>query len=343
MPRIPDEAVSASAIATISTSPAHGSLRAPPSTAELLERFLAEQSPLTQKGYRQDLARFAAFLRVGLDQLAGTFFRLSGAEANYAVSEFKIWMRDHGGRAGKPASSATVNRRLAAIKSFTKMGRLVGAISWHVEVPNMQAEAQRDMRGPTLEEVQRLIAEAQKKPRDYAIVLLLFVRGLRSVEVRELRVEDVDLERGAVNVRGKGHRERKWETIPLLVTKALAIWIRVRESKSMLLFPAHDGGIMRQGVFWRILSKLAERAGLHAWPHGLRHSAITLGLDLTDGDIRSVRAFSRHAKPEMVMRYDDARKDLGGAVAEKLANLVIDQKQKPKPTSAPSSGEKTES
>lgn len=68
---------------------------------------------------------------------------------------------------------------------------------------------------------------------------------------------------------------------------------------------------------------LAKKAGVtvRTAPHGLRHSAITTALDETN-DPRAVRSFSRHAKWETLMLYDDKRRDLGGKVAEQLAALV---------------------
>lgn len=54
-------------------------------------------------------------------------------------------------------------------------------------------------------------------------------------------------------------------------------------------------------------------------PHGLRHLAITEGLDFTGGDVRRGRAFSRHADANTLLRYDDARTDMFGEVARRVA------------------------
>jgi len=61
---------------------------------------------------------------------------------------------------------------------------------------------------------------------------------------------------------------------------------------------------------------VAEVTGLarEARAHGLRHQGITRALDKTHGDVRKVRTFSRHAKVETVLIYDDARKDEGGDI-----------------------------
>ena len=66
-----------------------------------------------------------------------------------------------------------------------------------------------------------------------------------------------------------------------------------------------------------MVRRLSKEAGLNreARPHGLRHQGITRLLDLVNGDVRKVQRFSRHAKIETVMRYDDA-----GELAKRLAD-----------------------
>lgn len=53
-------------------------------------------------------------------------------------------------------------------------------------------------------------------------------------------------------------------------------------------------------------------------PRGLRHVAVTRALELSGGDIRAVQRFSRHARADTVLVYDDNREDLGGAMARRL-------------------------
>ena len=65
----------------------------------------------------------------------------------------------------------------------------------------------------------------------------------------------------------------------------------------------------------------------HAVHH--RHAAITAALDETNGNVRAAREFSGHASIEVLMRYNDIRKDIGGEVAGKvvrrLAGVLRDQ------------------
>jgi integrase/recombinase XerC len=50
----------------------------------------------------------------------------------------------------------------------------------------------------------------------------------------------------------------------------------------------------------------------------LRHQGITRALDLAGDDVRKVRRFSRHAKLDTLLKYDDNRRDEAGALARML-------------------------
>ena len=71
----------------------------------------------------------------------------------------------------------------------------------------------------------------------------------------------------------------------------------------------------------RIVRESGRAAGVQkpVRPHGLRHAAITGALEASGGDVRAVQRFSRHASVETLLVYDDARQDLGGKMAAKLA------------------------
>jgi integrase/recombinase XerC len=72
------------------------------------------------------------------------------------------------------------------------------------------------------------------------------------------------------------------------------------------------------------VQKLAKQAGLEndLSPHRLRHTAITMALDASGGDVRRVQRLSRHAKLETLLIYDDNRTDLQGEVTGMLASLL---------------------
>jgi integrase/recombinase XerC len=79
---------------------------------------------------------------------------------------------------------------------------------------------------------------------------------------------------------------------------------------------------MTGSAVYQAVRLLGEAVGVRARPHGLRHSAITEALEATNGNVRAAQAFSRHANVATVMIYDDARQNLGAAVAARVAERV---------------------
>ncbi|MBN8527537.1 MAG: hypothetical protein J0M02_19565 [Planctomycetes bacterium] len=88
---------------------------------------------------------------------------------------------------------------------------------------------------------------------------------------------------------------------------------------------ANHGAPLAPRGLTQIIHRLGAQAGLRftaARPHGLRHAAITAGLDATGGDTRAVQAFARLRDANTLRHYDDNREDLAGAVAGKVAGIL---------------------
>jgi integrase/recombinase XerC len=114
--------------------------------------------------------------------------------------------------------SATINRRLAALRSMVKLARTLGRISWKIEIGGVRSEAYRDTRGPGRAAVRELFRKLEirkdaKGFRDRAIFRLLYDLGLRRGEVITLDLADVDLQNSTVAVLGKGKTDRTTLTL----------------------------------------------------------------------------------------------------------------------------------
>jgi integrase len=68
--------------------------------------------------------------------------------------------------------------------------------------------------------------------------------------------------------------------------------------------------------------RIGQDGSLDVWPHGQRHLAITRALDVTSGNVRAVRDFSRHASIQTVMLYDDKRTSKQGEIAALVAGYA---------------------
>ncbi|OQC28280.1 MAG: Tyrosine recombinase XerC [Thermotogae bacterium ADurb.Bin062] len=105
-------------------------------------------------------------------------------------------------------------------------------------------------------------------------------------------------------------------------------WIDVRGSQPGALFVSLDNRTSGHRLTGKSLERLvagyAVDAGIErkVTPHRLRHTSITAALGELNGDTRAAQTFSRHAKIETLMIYDDHRKNYQGKATNALAALA---------------------
>lgn len=297
--------------------------------ARLVDAFMSGRGARTMEAYQQDLAEFTRWMGAGSPQAAaGVLLGFGHGLANETALRYRSALVERG------LSPATVNRRLAAVRSLVKLARTLGMVPWSLEVSGVKWEAYRDTRGPGVDGFRAVVVELNRRidagdpkaTRDRAAVRLLYDLGLRRGEVVGLDVEHVDLAAGVVRILGKGRTQREERTLPEPTKAALTRWLDVRGRAAGPLFVNFDRAGKGERLTGRGLAyvvKLAgEAAGVVVRPHGLRHAAITAALDATGGDLRAVQRFSRHRDPRTLMKYDDNRTDLGGKVAAIIAGAI---------------------
>jgi integrase/recombinase XerC len=298
-------------------------LPAPPprnQARELVEAFLRGRKKSTLDAYKKDLEYFAAFLEVPTAEEAARMLLTSNAgDANALALRYRDTLVDLG------SAPATIDRRLSSLKALVQLARMLGMVTWAIEVRGVGAEAYKDTRGPGDEAIAAMLERAASRGdakglRDVAIVRLLRDVALRRGEVVSLDVEHFDPERG-LSILGKGRRQREWVSLPTATTKAVAAWLKARGGIDGAgpLFIALDklnhGHRLTGSSVYDIIKRLGVAVGVQTRPHGLRHTAITKALDTMHGDLRKVQKFSRHRNPQTLMIYDDARTDMAGEVA----------------------------
>ena len=135
--------------------------------------------------------------------------------------------------------------------------------------------------------------------RDRAMFEMLYGGGLRVAELVGLDLDDLDAERMAVRVRGKGRRER---LAPIGPEAAgwLARWLASRRparAGEPAIFLNRDGGRLSTRSVDRIFRAYLTACGLdpEAGPHALRHSFATHLLD-RGADLRSVQELLGHRR-----------------------------------------------
>jgi len=150
--------------------------------------------------------------------------------------------------------------------------------------------------------------------RDRALFELIYSCGLRISEAVELSVGKLYLKEGILRVRGKGNKERlvpmggqavHWmnhyleEGRPQLVKSA---------TRTDRLFLNHRGeGLSRKGM-WKRFREIAERTGVKAKVHTLRHSYAS-HLLAGGADLRAVQELLGHADISTTQIYTHIGRD----------------------------------
>lgn len=138
----------------------------------------------------------------------------------------------------------------------------------------------------TLEQARQLIeaspGRSRAERRDRLILLLLYGCGLRTSELCQLDVGDVDLERQELVVRhGKGDRARRLPVPEAVWTVLLAYLAERKSRRGALLRTLEKGARLASQDVCEVVSAAARRAGLPGavTPKTLRHSFATHLMD----------------------------------------------------------------
>ena len=250
----------------------------------------------TLEAYRNDLQQFGAYLeRSDLDPLG-----VGPTELNEFITELAQ------GGTGKPAAPATLQRKIACLRSFYRHLRREQMIdhdpALELRAPRSRAKLPEVL---TRDEVTRLLSQPSGSSpgalRDRALLETMYACGLRASEAVTLQLSQLDLEAGVLRARGKGSKER---LVPI-GSKAIAALRTYLERGRPRLVGLRDeprvfvnrrgSGLSRQGLY-KIVQGYAAAAGLadRMSPHTLRH---TFATHLLAGgcDLRSLQEMLGHA------------------------------------------------
>ena len=293
----------------------------------LVKAFFDGRKPSTLRTYRQGLEAFAKFIGArSVEEASGILLSNRPGDANKLALDFKNSMINDG------YTAATINTRLAAVRSLVALGKMLGISAWDLEVRGVPEEKYRDTSGPGLAKIIVIIKElrAQNDPksaRDAAIIGLMGMMGLREKEVVGLNLEDFEPEAGRLHILGKGKTDQEPLTIPPAISELVTAWLGFRGScatKNPSLQPLFTHFRQKRPI-GRLSGRSVGRIthGLELGnPHSLRHSSITQALNDHNGNVRMVAKFSRHKNINTLLKYDDNRLDLGGKVANALADKL---------------------
>ena len=271
----------------------------PPALAEVLAdyeehlRWQRDLSAHTLRGYVGD----AVWLLDHLVRRGGT--RIEDLD----LPTLRSWLAHNRTRG---AGRATIARRAAAARSFTRWLRRSGLTSEDVGLRLVSPKAHRTLPEVLAPDQARAVvdsaagAEDPVGLRDAVVLELLYASGIRVSELVGLDVDDVDRDRRLLRVLGKGRKER---TVPYgaPAERALDAWLtRGRPA----LATERSGPALLLGVRGGRLDQREARRTVHTavtaapgapdiGPHGLRHSVATHVLE-GGADLRLVQELLGH-------------------------------------------------
>lgn len=240
----------------------------------------------------------------------------------YDYNEFNAYMRDHKHKPLREAghadvvsylmylresgrSQATINRKLAALRSLFQMliqsGEVAQDPTLNIKSPRLQRKAVEFL---SVKEVEKLLEQpddSTKGIRDRALLELLYASGLRVSEISMANLSDLNLRIGFITCTGQHGKAR---VIPIGRPARAALETYVYEGRETLLRDKKDDGalflnyagdrISRQGV-WKLLKEYAQKAGLESKlsPQILRNS-FAAHMIQNGADIKSLQDLLGH-------------------------------------------------
>ncbi len=311
--------------------------------SSLMQAFVGTLKPATRRSYLyslEALGSWAGFRDVR--ELATRLCCMSGAEANILILQY---IENLAGR-----TPSTVNARLQGLRSFVKLGRALGVISWTLEVPQARVERYKDTRGPGIQVVRQLIDltatdHSAAGVRNHALLRLLNDLALRRASVASLDFEHWERDRKALWVLVKGRAERRKKDLPQSTQDALERWATVRGSEPGPLFVRIRNGNrltsdrLRGDGIYRITIGLGEKveSSRRVRPHGIRHTAIssaTRAARAAHLGLEAVLAFSDHRNIQTLKFYLDEEDGLQRQISELVAAQTLAAAPPTEPTNS---------
>jgi len=203
-------------------------------------------------------------------------------------------------------SSESVYLEIAALRAFYRFAESEKLLPANVaENLSLPRRWKRLPKALSNQEIDKLLEpETPETPEslcDQAILELAYASGLRLAELKNLRLEQLHLEAGFINVIGKGNKER---VLPVGKKAVAALNCYLEAGRPKLVTPKSPANVFltKRGTpfaavtLWLHIKNRVRRAGVerNITPHMLRHSFATHLLE-HGADLRVIQELLGHA------------------------------------------------
>lgn len=270
------------------------------------------KSRLTIRNYHHYLARFSTFC-------ASNSITEPGQIVLDTIRSYRLYLnRLIDERSGRNLKLVTQNYHVIAVRAFLKYLAKRDMDTLSPEKIELAKNPSREVDVMNNDEVERIKEATDQEEnevtrlRDKAILELLFSSGVRISELVQLKIKQMNFERGEFTVRGKGDKLRL-VFMSDDAKNALQNYLKKRTDNNPALFVSHSkignsvskqissiGGGDVPGLTARSVQRLVKKYAMLAGithkvtPHTFRHSFAT-DLLQNGADIRSVQTLLGHA------------------------------------------------
>lgn len=211
-------------------------------------------------------------------------------------------------------STESLYLQIAALRAFYRFavaeGHLNDDVAAKLAMPRRWKRLPKDL---TADDISRLLTPPSDPTAadhcDLAVLELAYGSGLRLAELRGIRLEQLHLESGFVNVVGKGNKER---IVPVGERAIAALRVYLESGRPRLARPGSPANVFLTSrgtafshtALWRRIVARARTAGVlvPVTPHMLRHSFATHLLE-HGADLRVIQEMLGHASLSTTQIY----------------------------------------
>lgn len=291
---------------------------------DMARRYIAflDASARTVQTYSGNLRRFFSYLKA-----AGI------TEPNRAtIIDYKAKLRTDG------LQAATIQAYMTAVKLFFAWANAEGLypnIAAHIKGAKLDRSPKKDYL--TADQMRQILTAIDRSTttgkRDYALITLMTVCGLRTIEINRANIEDFRPNGSGMVlfIQGKGREDRaEYVKIPAAAEMAVREYLGTREKISGAdpLFSSgsnhNQGGRITTRSISRIVKDRFRAAGYNSerlTAHSLRHTAVTLAL-LAGEAPTEVQQFARHRNIQTTLIYahnlDKAKNSCSSSIADAI-------------------------
>ncbi len=216
----------------------------------------------------------------------------------------------------KGLSSESLYLEIAALRAFFRFAEteklLAENVAGNISLPRRWQRLPKNLSEAEIEQIMRADPNELETPQtlcDRAILEIAYASGLRLAEIRNIRIEQLQLDSGFIIVIGKGNKER---VVPIGERAVLALRDYLGRGRPALVGKKSPGNVFltRRGTafasvtLWLRIKQRVRRAGIgrNMTPHMLRHSFATHLLE-HGADLRVIQELLGHSSISTTQLY----------------------------------------